>query len=286
MIEAPAGTSPEVPLASEKVSVSPASGSLAVAVKASSLPAVAFLLPTGLSVGARVGRGHGDGDRLAVGGGAVGDAHVEGVRADLGAARRPAEGAAPVIEAPAGTSPEVPLASEKVSVSPASGSLAVAVKASSLPAVAFLLPTGSSVGAVLAAATVTVIVSQSEAAPSETHTSKVCAPTWAPLGVQLKAPARGDRGARGHQPGGAVGEREGERVAGVGIARGGGEGELAAGGGVLVADRVERGRRVGRGHGDGDRLAVGGGAVGDAHVEGVRADLGAARRPAEGAARR
>ena len=78
----------------------------------------------------------------------------------------------------------------------------------------------------LAAATVTVIVSQSEAVPSETHTSKVCAPTWAPLGVQLKAPPRGDRGARGHRPGGAVGEREGERVAGVGIARGGGEGEL------------------------------------------------------------
>ena len=51
MIEAPAGTSPEVPLASEKVSVSPASGSLAVAVKASWVPAVAFLLPTGFRVG-------------------------------------------------------------------------------------------------------------------------------------------------------------------------------------------------------------------------------------------
>ena len=128
----------------------------------------------------------------------------------------------------------------------------------------------------------TVIVSQSEAAPSETHTSKVWAPTWAPLGVQLKSPAGGDRGARGHRAG-AVGEREGERVARVGIAGGRGEGELAVGGGVLVADRVQGGRGVGRGHGDGDRLAVGGGAVGDAHVEGVGADLGAARRPAEGA---
>ena len=141
-----------------------------------------------------------------------------------------------MIEAPAGTVP-VPLASEKVSASPASGSLAVAVKASSLSAVAFLLPIGSRVGAVLAAATVTVIVSQSEAAPSETHTSKVWAPTWAPLGVQLKSPAAGDRGARGHRAG-AVGEREGERVARVGIAGGRGEGELAVGGGVLVADRV------------------------------------------------
>ncbi len=46
-----------------------------------------------------------------------------------------------------------------------SGSLAVAVKASSLSAVAFLSPIVSSVGAVLAAATVTVIVSQSEAVP-------------------------------------------------------------------------------------------------------------------------
>ncbi len=90
---------------------------------------------------------------------------------------------------------------------PASGSLAVAVKASSLPAVAFLSPIGSSVGAVLAAATVTVIVSQSEAAPSETHTSKVWAPTWAPLGVQLKAPALGDRGARGHRRGAVASEK-------------------------------------------------------------------------------
>ena len=190
-----------------------------------------------------------------------------------------------VIEAPAGTEPPVPAASEKVSASPASGSLAVAVKASSVPAVAFLSPIGSSVGAVLAAATVTVIVSQSEAAPSETHTSKVAVPTWAPLGVQLKAPPARDRGARGHRAAGAGGEREGERVAGVGIAGGGGEGELGAGGGVLVADRVERGGGVGRGHGDGDRLAVGGVAVGDAHVEGGGADLGAARRPGEVAAR-
>ena len=67
-----------------------------------------------------------------------------------------------MIVAPAGTAP-VPAASEKVSASPASGSLAVAVKASSVPAVAFLSPIGSSVGAELAAATVTVIVSQSEA---------------------------------------------------------------------------------------------------------------------------
>ena len=63
---------------------------------------------------------------------------------------------APVIEAPAGTDPEVPLASEKVSVSPASGSLAVAVKASSLPAVAFLLPTGFRVGGVLVVASAAI----------------------------------------------------------------------------------------------------------------------------------
>ncbi len=78
---------------------------------------------------------------------------------------------APVIEAPAGTAGAGgEREGERV---PASGSLAVAVKASSLPAVAFLSPIGSSVGAELAAATVTVIVSQSEGSPSETHTSKV-----------------------------------------------------------------------------------------------------------------
>ncbi len=54
MIEAPAGTA-EVPLASVKVSVSPASGSVAVAVKASSVPAVAVLSPTGFRVGAVFG---------------------------------------------------------------------------------------------------------------------------------------------------------------------------------------------------------------------------------------
>ena len=51
VIEAPAGTDPPVPLASEKVSVSPASGSLAVAVKASWVPTWALLLPIGFSVG-------------------------------------------------------------------------------------------------------------------------------------------------------------------------------------------------------------------------------------------
>src|SRR4029079_12498499 len=172
LIEAPAGTDPEVPLASEKVSVSPASGSLAVAVKASSLPAVAFLLPIGSSVGAELAAATvtvivSQSEAL------PSETHTSKVwGATWAALGLQLKAAAPLIEAPAGTDPEVPLASEKVSVSPASGSLAVAVKASSLPAVAFLLPTGSSVGAELAAATVTVIVSQSEALPSETHTSK------------------------------------------------------------------------------------------------------------------
>ena len=227
---------------------------------------------------------HGDGDRLAVGGGAVGDAHVEGVRADLGAARRPAEGAPVVIEAPAGTDPEVPLASEKVSVSPASGSLAVAVKASSLPAVAFLLPIGFRVGGVLAAATVTVIVSQSEAAPSETHTSKVCEPTWAPLGVQLKAP-RDDRGARGHRPEVPLAS---EKVS-VSPASGSLAVAVKASSLPAVAFLLPIGFRVG------GVLAAAtvtvivsqseADAVRDAHVEGVRADLAGGRRPAEGAPR-
>ena len=51
VIEAPAGTDPPVPLASEKVSVVPASGSLAVAVKASWVPTWALLLPIGFRVG-------------------------------------------------------------------------------------------------------------------------------------------------------------------------------------------------------------------------------------------
>ena len=40
----------------------------------------------------------------------------------------------------------------------------------------------------VAAVTVTVIVSQSLATPSLTHTSKVCGPTWPPVGVQVNAP--------------------------------------------------------------------------------------------------
>ena len=147
VIGAPAGTVPEVPLASVKVSVSPASGSVAVAVKASSLSAVAVLSPTGSRLGGGVGRGHDHVDRLAVGELAVGDAHVEGVGSDLGGVGVQVKAPPAVIAAPAGTVPEVPLASEKVSVSPASGSVAVAVKASSLPAVAVLSPTGSSSGA-------------------------------------------------------------------------------------------------------------------------------------------
>ena len=51
MIEAPAGTEPPLPLASEKVSVSPALGSVAVAVKASWVPTWALLLPIGFRVG-------------------------------------------------------------------------------------------------------------------------------------------------------------------------------------------------------------------------------------------
>ena len=163
--------------------------------------------------------------------------------------------------APAGTVP----ASVKVRVSPASGSVAVAVKASSVPAVAVLSPTGSRTGAAFAADTTTSIVSQSERSPSETHTSKVWVPTWPAVGVQVKAPAGGDGRARGHR----AGEREGQGVARVGIRSGRREGELGSGGGGLVAHRVEDGSGVRRRHDHVDRLAVGEIAVGDAHVEGV-----------------
>ena len=283
VIEAPAGTDPEVPLASEKVSVSPASGSLAVAVKASSLPAVAFLLPTGFRVGAELAAATVT-VIVSQSEAAPSETHTSKVCAPTWAPLGvQLKAPPPVIEAPAGTDPEVPLASEKVSVSPASGSLAVAVKASSLPAVAFLLPTGFRVGAVLAAATVTVIVSQSEAAPSETHTSKVCAPTWAPLGVQLKAPAPVIEAPAGTDPEVPLASEK------VSVSPASGSLAVAVKASSLPAvafllpTGFRVGARVGRGHGDGDRLAVGGGAVGDAHVEGVRADLGAARRPAEGA---
>ena len=58
-----------------------------------------------------------------------------------------------VIEAPAGTEPPLPLASEKVRVVPGSGSLAVAVKASWVPTWADLLPIGFRVGGVFPGAT-------------------------------------------------------------------------------------------------------------------------------------
>ena len=181
-----------------------------------------------------------------------------------------------VMAAPAGTVP----ASVKVRVSPASGSVAVAVKASSVPAVAVLSPTGSRTGAALAADTTTSIVSQSERSPSETHTSKVWVPTWPAVGVQVKAPPEVIGRARGHR----AGEREGQGVARVGIRSGRREGELGSGGGGLVAHRVEDGSGVGRRHDHVDRLAVGEIAVGDAHVEGVGSDLAGRGRPGEGAA--
>ncbi len=190
-----------------------------------------------------------------------------------------------VIEAPAGTVPEVPLASVKVSVSPASGSVAVAVKASSLPAVAVLSPTGSRTGAALAADTTTSIVSQSERSPSETHTSKVWVPTWAPLGVQVKAPPaviEAPAGTVPEVPLASVKVRVSPASGSVAVAV---KASSRAGGGGLVAHRVEDGSGIGRGHDHVDRLAVGEIAVGDAHVEGVGSDLGAARRPGEGAAR-
>ena len=54
----------------------------------------------------------------------------------------------PVIEAPAGTEPPLPGARLKVSVSPASGSVALAVKASCVPTCAPLFPTGFRLGGV------------------------------------------------------------------------------------------------------------------------------------------
>ena len=188
VIEAPAGTAPEVPAASVKVSVSPASGSLAVAVKASSVPAVAVLSPTGSSTGAELAAVTvtsivSQSER------SPSETHTSKVAVPIWVVLGVQVKAPPaVIEAPAGTAPEVPAASVKVSVSPASGSLAVAVKASSVPAAAVLSPTGSRTGAELAAVTVTSIVSQSERSPSETHTSKVAVPIWVVLGVQVKAP--------------------------------------------------------------------------------------------------
>ena len=162
-----------VPAASEKVSAS-RSGSLAVAVKASSRAGGGVLVAHQVQGGGGVDRGHGDGDRLAVGEVAVGDAHIEGVAAPalLGVQ---VKSPPLVIEAPAGTEPTC-RGEREGERRAASGSLAVAVKASSVPAVAFLSPTRSRVGAAFTAATVTVIVSQSERSPSETHTSKVCGP--------------------------------------------------------------------------------------------------------------
>ena len=188
VIEAPAGTAPEVPGARVKVSVSPASGSLAVAVKASSEPVSAVLSPTGSSTGAELAA-------LTVTSivsqseSSPSETHTSKVAVPIWVVLGVQVKAPPaVIEAPAGTAPEVPGARVKVSVSPASGSLAVAVKASSEPVSAVLSPTGSSTGAELAALTVTSIVSQSESSPSETHTSKVAVPIWVVLGVQVKAP--------------------------------------------------------------------------------------------------
>ena len=49
-------------------------------------------------------------------------------------------------------------------------------------------PAPTRTGSDPAALTVTVIVSQSEAVPSETQTSKVAVPTWPAVGVQVKEP--------------------------------------------------------------------------------------------------
>ena len=54
-MEAPAGTEPPVPFASENVRVVPGSGSVAVAVNASCVPAWALLFPIGFSVGGVLG---------------------------------------------------------------------------------------------------------------------------------------------------------------------------------------------------------------------------------------
>ena len=90
-----------------------------------------------------------------------------------------------------------------------------------------------------------------------------------------KGAARRDRGARGHRARGSIGEREGERVAGVGIARGRGEGELGAGLGGLVADRVEHGGGVG----GGERVADDPGRAARQRAVGCRRD-GVVRRRA------
>ena len=197
--------------ASVKVSASPASGSVAVAVKASSLPAWRSCRPPGRARGRRWRRGHDHVDRLAVGEVAVGDAHVEGVGSDLAGGGRPGEGAA----GGDARRPRAPCraGSVKVSASPASGSVAVAVKASSLPAVAVLSPTGSRTGAALAARHDHVDrLAVGEIAVGDAHVEGVGS-DLAGGGRPGEGAAGGDRGARGHRAG-CRGEREGERVAG------------------------------------------------------------------------
>ena len=272
VMAAPAGTVP----ASVKVRVSPASGSVAVAVKASWVSAVAVLSPTGLRTGAAFAADTttsivSQSER------SPSETHTSKVWGPTWPAvgvqvKAPAE----VMAAPAGT---VPVGQVKVRVSPASGSVAVAVKASWVSAVAVLSPTGSRTGAAFAADTTTSIVSQSERSPSETHTSKVWGPTWPAVGVQVKAPAEVMAAPAGTVPA----RREGQGVARVGIRSGRREGELGFGGGGLVAHRVEDGGGVRRRHDHVDRLAVGEIAVGDAHVEGVGSDLACRGRPGEGA---
>ena len=122
----------------------------------------------------------------------------------------------------------------------------------------------------MAADTTTSIVSQSERAPSETHTSKVWVPTWAVVGVQVKAPPAVIEAPAGTVPEVPLASVKVKVSPALGSRRGRREGELGAGGGGLVAHRVEDGSGVGRGHDHVDRLAVGESAVGDAHVEGVR----------------
>ena len=65
-----------------------------------------------------------------------------------------------------------------------------------LPSSAFQSPMSVTVDV-----TVTLIVSQSEAVPSETHTSKVWIPAWPSGGRPGEGAAGRDRGPRGHRAG-------------------------------------------------------------------------------------